>query len=362
MKHFLILSLLTLFSLSSFSEDRVGVNITLKNQKSGTITLTAKKTSACASYGLLTMTSDIANMINDGNMAEFMKKNKRCKKFTENLKKVNMVEAGFVGLPNTDYTLFVLPFDHTGNAGIVERHPFKTPNVPVAGSPKIDVKVVSVGPDSVSVEFSPNADVAGYAICQIEAGAADSLLRQHGRILGFSNLPDMIRSFSGKDYLEKKTHTWNELAPNTAYEYFAQGWDKNGRYMDLVKIPAKTGKLGGPGEATVNITVGDFAGSDATGYFQIVLYAPNDQAALHRDIIITEEAYNKADMGDEGVIKLLQQEAPNDPYWNQYRVDKAQWNATPNTAYIACSIAKNVNGEWGPLQKVRFVTPAQPAQ
>src|SRR3712207_1018853 len=161
MKHFLILSLLTLCSLSSFSDDRVGVNITLKNQKSGAITVTAKKTSACASYGLLTMTSDIAKMINDGNMSDYMKKNKRCKKFTENLKKVNMVEAGFVGLPNTDYTLFVLPFDQTGNAGIVERHPFKTPNMPVAGSPKIDVKLVSVGPDSVSVEFAPNADVAG---------------------------------------------------------------------------------------------------------------------------------------------------------------------------------------------------------
>lgn len=362
MKQFLILSLLTFFALSSFAEDKAGVNITLKNQKSGAITITAKKASTCASYGLLTMTSDIAGMLNDGVMATYMQKNKFCKKFTENLKNKNLAECGFVGLPNTDYTLLVLPFDEAGNAGAVKRYAFKTPNVAASGSPKIEAKVINVGPDSVSVEFVPNADVAGYAICQIEAGAADSLVVVHGRIIGFSNKPDMIRNFSGKTYTGRQTHTWNELAPNTAYEYFAQGWDKNGRYMDIVKVPATTGKLGGPGEATVNITVGDFGGSDATGYFQIVLYAPNDQAAVHRDIIISEEAFNKADMGDAGVIKLLQTEAPNDPYWNQYRVDRAQWNATPNTAYIACSIAKNVNGEWGPLQKVRFVTPAQPAK
>ena len=61
--------------------------------------------------------------------------------------------------------------------------------------------------------------------------------------------------------------------------------------------------------------------------------------------------------GDEGIIKMLKEEKAQDPYWNQYRVDRAKWNAEPNTAYVACSIARNVKGEWGKLQTKKFKTP-----
>jgi fibronectin type III domain protein len=39
-------------------------------------------------------------------------------------------------------------------------------------------------------------------------------------------------------------------------------------------------------------------------------------------------------------------------------VDRARWNATPLTTYYACSMAKNVDGKWGELKKVKFTTPA----
>ena len=149
------------------------------------------------------------------------------------------------------------------------------------------------------------------------------------------------------------------MIPNTPYELCVLPWDKNGIFQEITKVPVTTKKLGGKGEASVSIKIGEFGGSESTGYFQMVVYTPNDQASLHRDLIITEEAFNKPDMGDNGVIKMLQKEIPNDPYWNQYRVDRAQWNAMPNTTYIACSLAKNVDGKWGSLQKVKFTTPAK---
>ena len=89
------------------------------------------------------------------------------------------------------------------------------------------------------------------------------------------------------------------------------------------------------------------------------MYTPNDQAAVHRDIIITEEAFNAKDMGERGVIDMLQKDITQDPYWNQYRVDRAKWNALPGTTYIACSMARNVNGEWGKLHTKKFTTPAK---
>ena len=62
-------------------------------------------------------------------------------------------------------------------------------------------------------------------------------------------------------------------------------------------------------------------------------------------------------MGEEGVKNLLKEDREQDPYWNQYGVDNATWNATPSTTYYACSLAKNANDEWGPLEKVEFTTP-----
>ena len=169
-------------------------------------------------------------------------------------------------------------------------------------------------------------------------------MKEHGSMMGFSNAYDMIKQFSGKDYTTEKIHTWREMVPDANYELCVLAWDKNGVFQEITKVPVTTKKLGGPGEATVDIKIGEFGGSKKGGYYQDVVYSPNDQASLHRDIIITEEAFNKPDMGNIGVIKMLQTDHPKDIYWNQYRVDRARWNATPLTTYYACSIAKNLEG------------------
>ena len=57
-------------------------------------------------------------------------------------------------------------------------------------------------------------------------------------------------------------------------------------------------------------------------------------------------------------MNYLITDQPYNPYWDQYGVDEAQWNAQPGTSYIAFSIGKNANGEWGPLARVEFSTPA----
>jgi hypothetical protein len=79
--------------------------------------------------------------------------------------------------------------------------------------------------------------------------------------------------------------------------------------------------------------------------------------SLHRDIIIEKEAYESEEWGEENLLNYLKQDNPWDPYWDQYGIDEAQWSAKPDTWYIAFSIAKNANDEWGPLAGVEFKTP-----
>ena len=124
-------------------------------------------------------------------------------------------------------------------------------------------------------------------------------------------------------------------------------------------VYATTKKLGGEGVAKVEIEIKEFGGT-SEGYGQRVIYTPNDQSSLHRDIIMDKEVYDQADKGEAYVLKLLKEDHPQDPYWDQFGVDDVKWNAEPNKTYIAFSIAKNTKDEWGPLASKQFTTPSQP--
>ena len=121
--------------------------------------------------------------------------------------------------------------------------------------------------------------MAGYALCQFEGGTIEQTVKEHGPMMGFSNAYDMIKQFSGKDYTTEKIHTWREMVPDANYELCVLAWDKNGVFQEITKVPVTTKKLGGPGEATVDIKIGEFGGSKKGGYYQDVVYSPNDFTA-----------------------------------------------------------------------------------
>lgn len=323
------------------------------------VAISVSPNKACSGFYVECLPTEIAKMIpNDEVLLNYLK-NKKAKLHKQEFSKKALVDLGIALHNNTDYTVCVVPLSESGQAGSAVKKEFNSGYLAIKGKPSVSYQVLSVGPDSVKITFTPNADVAAYGLCMFPQNTAEAELQKHGRTMGFTTVADMIKQFSGRHYAEPSTKTWNDLVPNSSYDFCIQAWDKNGRFVPLQKAVATTTVLGGAGAATVDIEIGAFGGDESTGYFQIVVYTPNDQAALHRDIIITEEAFNKPDMGAEGVLKMLQTDAPEDPYWNQYRVDKAQWNALPNTKYIACSVAKNAKGEWGKLQMKPFTTPAK---
>jgi hypothetical protein len=226
----------------------------------------------------------------------------------------------------------------------------------LVGSPSVDYTVDEVGTDFITITFTPNADAAGYAICLFEAGTAEQQFAMFGPWMGFVTMGDMIKAW-GITQTETYQYTWTNQNPGTDYEIYVQCWDVNNVDADMIIIPVTTLNMGGEGVAEMTIEIGEFGGDEDYGYYQWVTYIPNENVSLHRDIIIEKEAYESEEWGEENLLNYLKQDNPWDPYWDQYGIDEAQWSAKPDTWYIAFSIAKNANDEWGPLAGVEFKTP-----
>lgn len=226
----------------------------------------------------------------------------------------------------------------------------------LVGNPSVDYNVDEVGTDFITITFSPNADVAGYSFCLFDAGTAEQQFAMFGPWMGFQTMGDMIRAW-GITQTAEYQYTWNGQSPGKDYEVYVQCWDANSADADMIIIPVTTQKMGGEGLAEMTIEIGEFGGDEEYGYYQWVTYTPNENVSLHRDIIITKEAYESEEWGEENLLNYLKQDNPYNPYWDQFGVDNAQWNAEPNTWYIAFSIGKNALDEWGPLVGVEFKTP-----
>ena len=225
-----------------------------------------------------------------------------------------------------------------------------------AQTASVDYNVDEVGTDFITMTFMPNADAAGYAFCLFEAGTAEQQFAMFGPWMGFQTMSDMIKAW-GITKTETYQYTWTNQSPGTDYEIYVQCWNADGVDADMIIIPVTTASMGGDGEAVMTIEIGAFGGDEEYGYYQWVTYIPNDQVSLHRDIIIEKTAYESEEWGEENLLNYLITDQPYNPYWDQYGVDEAQWNAQPGTSYIAFSIGKNANGEWGPLARVEFSTP-----
>lgn len=225
-----------------------------------------------------------------------------------------------------------------------------------AQTASVDYTIDEVGTDFITITFTPNADAAGYAFCLFEAGTAEQQFAMFGPWMGFQTMGDMIKAW-GITKTETYQYTWTNQSPGKDYEIYVQCWDADGVDADMIIIPVTTANIGGSGEAIMTIEIGEFGGNVDYGFYQWVTYIPNENVALHRDIIIVKEAYESEEWGEENLLNYLKADQPNNPWWDQYGVDEAQWNAEPNTWYIAFSIGKNADGEWGPLASVEFKTP-----
>lgn len=342
---------------------RVAADVTFKEFKTGeadTVVVSVAKTPDCRSFRINCIPSVTAAMLkDDATAADYFDR------MGGNFYHEDFTNGEMTGFPqrfkaDTKYTVITMGYDQYGIACSVSKAEFTTPKPQLVGNPTVTWTIDKVGQKSFTATFTPNDDCKSFGTCLFEAGTAEQQFEQFGPMFGFANMGDMIMQFSQVAHTGVYTHEWTNLAPGTDYEVYVQPLDKNGNYGDMVIMPVTTAKMGGEGLATVEITIGEFGQRDDK-YFQNVTYTPNDQASVHHDMIIEKQAFNRAEWGEEGVLKYLKTDNSMDPYWDQYGVDNATWNADPSTEYIAFSLAKNANGEWGTLARKDFTTPASPS-
>lgn len=235
--------------------------------------------------------------------------------------------------------------------------------LPAKAAQNVEWTIDEVTTSTITVTFTPNDEVEGYAACLFEAGTAETQFNMFGAWMGFTCMGDMVKAW-GFQSGGTASNTWTNQSPGTAYDILVQSWDAEGNYGELITISIMTQKLGGEGQAEITITIGDFGsenytdenGVEQTAYYQWVTFTPNDQVSVFHDMIIEAATYETDEWGEQGVTDYLQGDNPSS-WWNRYGVDSDRWNVDPGTRYYAVAMGQNVNGEWGPLAIKEFTTP-----
>lgn len=339
-----------------------------EGDESDVLHLSVTRTEACNSFKIAVLPTNTANMFTtDLICATYIEEQGGIGPFYEDFTDGEMKGFDSHFKPNTSYTILTVGYDELGTACEASKAEFTTPAVPLVGNPDVAYEFTEIAPTSVTIKFTPNSDVAGYAICQFEKrGGCEEQFLQWGPFMGFDNIGDMIKQFSFYTYDDVYENTWDNLIPGKEYEYAIQAWDANGTYAPVIYAYATTATLGGTGEAKVDITIGDFGEEDGKTY-QWIKFSPNDQTSVYHAAVLTVKG-DGTDKTDEEIVEYLESENnPNnppgvqDPYWDLIGEDNDRWSLEPSTTYIAVAKAKNANNEYGPLTKVEFTTPTSAA-
>ena len=223
------------------------------------------------------------------------------------------------------------------------------------GNPAISYTIDETTTSSITLTVTANEDCFGYYWCLFDKGQAQAQFEQWGPMFGFQNIESMIAQFSGKKYEKVTTYTWKDLKPGTEYDICVVPVDEAGTYADMVTIPVTTKQQGGEGVAQVAITSGGASvqkTDDGDKLTYTIIFTPNDQTAVYHDGVVSKKKFDED--GEEFWKNYLLNGNPQDPNYNQYGVDKYTFEANVGEEYYGIAIAKNANGEYGPMVKELF--------
>ncbi|WP_308231786.1 fibronectin type III domain-containing protein [uncultured Prevotella sp.] len=323
----------------------------VKDDKKGDILHVAvTRTDPNCSYCIDVLPANTAKRYSDDVLAQYFDQQKTTKFYKD------FTDAELTGFkqelePNTKYTVFTVAYDEYGVACEASRADFTTPKTPLIGNPAISYTIDETTTSSITLTVTANEDCFGYYWCLFDKGQAQAQFEQWGPMFGFQNIESMIAQFSGKKYEKVTTYTWKDLKPGTEYDICVVPVDEAGTYADMVTIPVTTKQQGGEGVAQVAITSGGAEVYEGKLLYTII-FTPNDQTAVYHDLVVSKEAFDKD--GEEFWKNYLLNGNPEDPNYNQYGVDKFPFEAEAGKQYYGIAIAKNANGEYGPMVKELF--------
>lgn len=323
----------------------------VKDDKKGDVLHVAvTRTDPNSSYCIDILPANTAKRYLDDVLAQYFDQQKTTK-FNQNFTDAELTGFKQELEPNTKYTVFTVAYDEYGVACEASRADFTTPKAPLIGNPAISYTIDETTSSSFTLTVTANKDCLGYYWCMFEKGQAQAQFEQWGPMFGFPNIESMIAQFSGREYDGVSTNTWKDLAPATDYEVCVVPVDEAGTFADMVTIPVTTKQQGGEGVAQVAITSGG-ANVYEDKLLYTIIFTPNDQTAVHHDLVVSKEAFDKE--GEETWKNYLLNGDPQDPNYNQYGVDKYTFEANAGEEYYGIAIAKNANGEYGPMVKELF--------
>lgn len=251
--------------------------------------------------------------------------------------------------------------------------------------PCFDVKFTGVTQFELTANITPADSVEQYVFLILEEGEEQKQLDQFGAMMGITKLEDYIIAISQRTISEGEVEfKFTKMKPATKYILYIVPLDSDGKQTYAMEnFECSTLVLGGSGEASVSVSLGDFTGeykvddagnhikdpvtgADSVNYYQVVTVTPNDQAALFRFLLIITDSI-KAD-GDKSAAAyyeyLCLEEDPDyaaqgmeNPYWSLYQTDVWAWNLFDNTGYSVLAVAKNADGKYSELIKYDFKTP-----
>lgn len=261
---------------------------------------------------------------------------------------------------DTEYAIVTVGIDKYDCYGDVCAAYFTTPGTPLVGNPNVTCTITAQSLTSITISFSANADVKGFAAVAGPKGELQSQYEKFAPMMGFTNIGQMVKgwgiNFNGNGTY---SHTWEDLDPNTEYEIYVQAWDKNDTFAPLQIVNAKTESKGGEGVATVEISAGDYVlaqWDDKMLPSQFFNFTPNDQTWRYR-FGVYETAEYEANRAE--IIDYIQSEPEMAmAYWWWYEPFSTDFQINPNTEVVVVASAQNAKGEWGPVNEFKYTTPA----
>ena len=338
-----------------YVEGEVAAKIDLDGYDLSMLDLSITRTPSCEGFKITVIPAVIANQLtNDLQAISYINR------YTSDVYYQDFSAAQLTGLelnPDTEYAVMTVGIDRYGCQCDVDKVFFRTDPPEIVGNPHVEITVDETTLTSFTLTFTPNEDVAAYYCVAGEKGTMQSQYDMFAPMFGFTNFNQMIQQW-GLQETETTTKTWSSMAPNTEYEVFVAMLDVNGNFAPYEVFEVSTVALGGPGEATVSITLGDYMLTDWWGEMlpsQFITFTPNDQASCYRLGVYRAEAYNE---DKEGIIADL----CSDPWmptsnWFFYETLTTDFQIDPQSECVAIAAAKNINGEWGRVTELAFTTP-----
>ena len=218
----------------------------------------------------------------------------------------------------------------------IERH---SCDEPVVNEPVVDVTVDETTYTTITATFTPSEECASYHLMI----STEAEMAQWAGAFGM-DIESLVVSW-GLAKNTAYTHTWKDQVPNTEYTIYVLPKDAEGNALPMEKTKVSTEILGGEGVSVIDLEVEVLSNTSV-----FVTATPNEETSEYHYILI-EKAYADS-IGVDSTMQILHE----DPY-ALYDIDEWEWiDLSAKTEFYAIAQGKNVNGEWGEITKVEFVT------